>query len=266
MLANRMRMSGIPLPFVDVITSSRTWKVPPRVDKVDITVIGGGQGGSGGTYTSSWLQAGSGCNGGEVKSLKNVDVRNIKELMIIIGAGGAGGVDFNQGAQGGSSSVKNGEVNILSCVGGKYGVGSAGGEGGESRRDNENYLMFGGRGGADGNKGYSMWETTSGGYQDYGLGQGYTTRGVNNILYSGGGGGGGISCYIDGRTYIRSGRPGGDGGGGSGSSSDASAAESNTGGGGGGGGARQDNKYNASSGVGGRGGSGVVIIKWNGAA
>lgn len=261
-----------PDPFVKVFTSSQVWDIPEGVKKVDITLVGGGEGGDTGSVIGSaggYLYGGDGSNGGEVINLYDVDISIYQSLSIIIGAGGLGvprgyGYEnrYEEGENGSPTLIKNGSTTLYQARGGYYERGSGGGEGCWFYYYGYTYERErGGRGGSDGGYG----KNTEGGNYSPGKGQGTTTKGVNNVLYSGGGGGGGCQYKYDGKTYLTYPGEGGDGGGGRGGSGTASASggngTSNTGGGGGGGGINHDTWYNLASG---NGGSGLVIVKFNG--
>lgn len=200
---------------------------------IDVFLVGGGGGG-----------AASGAGGGyTTNSLKSIATGT--EYTITIGAGGekAAAYGDHTAGTGGTTSAFN-----LSANGGKGGMGSA------------NQLPQGGKGGSGGGAyGAGKGGSNGGAGADYnasykgGTGQGTTTNEfgeTSGTLYAGGGGGGNY------KSWSTAGGAGGDGGGGAGSGKgNGSAGGTNTGGGGGGG-LRGDSTY-----YGGKGGSGIVVIR-----
>ena len=269
MLASRLRMGGKPDPFVLIFNSSQNWVIPSGVDKIDITVVGGGAGGGAGNYGANYDYGGDGAPGGYVNNSLNVDLLGYQTLSIAIGAGGEGhpGLerwsytsDSKPGSPGSDTTIKgNGSTLLASALGGTVVKGGSGGGAG-GKVSNVSNALKGGKGGTDGGGGWS-----SGDQYIFSNGQGTTTRGVNGVLYAGGGGGGGIrvSYSGDGTGSAGSGAGGAGGGGSGGSSGPGEFGTANTGGGGGGGYATM-HPNNIWQRAGGNGGSGIVIIRFNG--
>lgn len=258
----------------------------------------GGVGGSGGNTTTATLTVkpnekiaitiGAGGEGGKIY------INNQKDSISI------GSTSECRGKDGGTTSFGS-YASALGGLGGagtqsgsdNYNVarGSGGGWRGGTRYDSdygETYLQYPGCGGSDGSNGYATDGVSSAGQITYSAtltkcdnvkGQGTTTREFGDsagTLYAGGGGGGGINGYpIPNSSYPNIVIPtGGAGGGGNGgycptsSISDAvlpTAGKANTGGGGGGAllyytGASSVN-YACNNGA--KGGSGIVIVKWD---
>lgn len=199
----------------------------PSDSKVDIFLVGGGGGG----YAGGNSSAGGG--GGKTRTVKGLNVKGGTSYPIIVGAGGAAGVN-GDGYAGGNSSAFG-----YAISGGGGGDNNIGGSGGS-----------GGGGGALGNGGSNGSNGTAGS-GTAGSGQRTTTRAFgesNTTLYAGGGGGGGsVNDHSGG-----SGGAGGGGNGGWGYGHSGTNGGANTGGGGGGG------SYKANAGS---GGSGIVIIR-----
>lgn len=221
--------------------------------KIDVFLVGGGGAGGNGT-------AAGGGGGGYTTTGKNISIDADTEYRIVVGRGGEGGevaVPYSNGYDGQPSMA--------------FGLTAAGGEGGKclSPSAGEQVPSPGGSGGSGGGGGTYKKEAdggfagaggsngSSGGRSDGaagGSGQGSNTHAFADSrypLYAGGGGG-----------YSRRGMSyGGEGGGGHGEyqpdsddeETPAADGTPNTGGGGGGGG--------ESTGLGGAGGSGIVIIR-----
>lgn len=191
---------------------------------IDACLVGGGAGG--------YADAGKGGGGGAVNNANGLSVQAGTEYSIVIGTGGAAGTKENNNAP---KSPKPGGATTAfdqTASGGKIGGGGAGGSGT-------------GHGGAAGAAGSYAFDSSA--YSRYG----------------GCGGGGG-------NIYACAGGAGGDGGGGKGGKganngidgTNGANGVTNTGGGGGGGGAdvTWDGHYQE-PGDGGKGGSGIVIIR-----
>lgn len=201
---------------------------------IDVFLVGGG--GAGGQWCNGGSD-GSGGNGGYTKTSKGVTVTAGTAYNIVVGAGAASQtVENANGKPGGKTSA--------------FGVTVDGGDGGTAWQSEEGRINKGGSGGGSGNSdgntgGNGGSDGANGGsaYWSGGTGQGTTTREFGETgkrLYSGGGGG----------SW--------NGKGGAGGGADAGkSASANTGGGGGGG----YNSSEASVTNGGKGGSGIVIIR-----
>ena len=193
---------------------------------IDAFLVGGGGGGACG-----------GGGGGYTKTIGSIVLEANNSYEIVVGAGGDAGQKYSGAetvaAKVGQSTSAFGEIALGGYNGGTTFQSRSGGNGGS-----------GGGGGASGAGGNNGGNGTSGsGYYPPGAGQGTTTREFNEAsgtLYAGGGGGEGGS--------------GGTGGGGNGTCATGESGVINTGGGGGG--TCSDNYY------GGKGGSGIVVIRF----
>ena len=188
----------------------------------DAFLVGGGAGGG-------YRYGPYGGGGGYTKTEKSIALSANNTYEIVIGAGG-------------ESNGNGGETSAFSVtVSG--GSGKNGGSGGGTGSN------VGRNGGSDGSDGYTDSINTAG------KGQGTTTREFGEptgTLYSGGGGGAGRSSSTCGL--------GGDGGGGDGTYNQSKGKDGEENSGGGGGGNYVDNSSGLTS-AGGRGGSGIVIIR-----
>ena len=224
-------------------TSNCTWTVPASVSVIDIFAVGGGGGGG--------ADGGSGGGGGAGLSRTAVPVTSNAALTIKVGYGGAGGLNGAANAiSGDSSTVTTSTGSTFYAMGGSGGGSrsTAGGSGGSTPN---NGTFAGGAGGT-----YAVSEPSIGNPGNYGISNYF--YGVLD-RYAGGGGGG---AYYNGYSNV-SGAIGRDGGGaGASNSSSAGLAPgvngtNGTGGGGGGGGAGEAGRV-----IGGKGGSGVVLIRY----
>ncbi len=239
--------SYAPDPFTKVFTSSQTYTIPDGVDKLDVTVVGGGNGGQNNQYSGDTGYSGAGGGGGYVINQYDVAVTPGSSMSVVVGAGGAvAGV----GGQSKFGTIQSQAMNAGSPQNG----GSGGGAGGAELPT----YLDGKNGGSDGSAGVNQAYRIAS--SQAGSGQNTTTRGINDVLYAGGGGGAGMIYGYPQSHGI--GGSGGAGGGGNGQwrtwggvYTAGTAGLANSGGGGGGG------TYN---GTGYTGGSGVVIIKWKG--
>ena len=242
-------------------TTGTTWTVPIGVNAIDILVVGGGGGGG--------SDGGGGGGGGEVRTATGVGVSGNATITTTVGTGGQGGSWVNSRSLGvaGSSS---------SAVVGATTYSAGGGSGGVAWQSTSNNAArgTGGSGGTalTGGTNYSMGGTNAVGTPSQG-GTGFdgiSTSFTGTSMYFAGGGGGG-QCTNTKSDATFGGLAGGQGGGGRGSrhtqnvGSDAGVQGTDALGGGGGAGsacngggidgtnARMD---------GGRGGNGVVYIKY----
>ena len=246
------------------------WTAPTGVTKVEVLAVGGGGGGG------AWVGGGGG--GGGYLYRASWPVTPGTSYTVTVGAGG--NREVNPGSYTGMPAASNGGNSVfdtLTAVGGGYGGswtfaaqagGSGGGQGynqaaasgtdgqgfpgGTARADSTNGYPSGGGGGAGGPGG--SWTTQQSG--NGGIGRGSAITGT--WRFYGGGGGGGIHGSS---SNARPGR-GGFGGGGnghgpSGSNPGAQDGQPNTGGGGG-----ASGNPGGSVSYGGRGGSGIVVIKY----
>ena len=219
-----------------------TWTVPSTVSMIDIFAVGGGGGGGD--------DGGTGGGGGAGLSRSAVPVSPSSTLTIRVGYGGRGGL-FNAWASeyGETSSVTTGAGAVYNAPGGQGGGARAQGKG-EGGSAAVNGTFAGGAGGS-----YPAGNAM-GGVGSYGISN-YFYGSLNT--YAGGGGGG---CYYDLASDITG--PSGRNGGGAGCSNtanwgqiDAVNGTAGTGGGGGGGGAGAAGRV-----IGGKGGSGVILIRY----
>ena len=219
-----------------------TWTVPSTVSVVDIFAVGGGGGGGD--------DGGTGGGGGAGLSRSAVAVNPSSNLTIRVGYGGRGGL-FNAWAAGNgeTSSVTTSTGAVYNAPGGQGGGTRAQGKG-EGGSAAGNGTFAGGAGGS-----YPAGNAM-GGVGNYGISN-YFYGSLNT--YAGGGGGG---CYYDPSSNI-SGSSGRNGGGAGCSNTadfgqiDAVTGTAGTGGGGGGGGAGAAGRV-----IGGKGGSGVILIRY----
>ena len=251
--------SGVARSYINTIvtiTSTQTWSVPTGWRQIQIFGVGGGGGGAAGSY-------GGGGGGGYTKTSGAISVTPGASYTATVGAGGSAG-SGGAGGTGGTSSVGSifsvggggGGCNVSEYRNGRgtYRTGGNGGSGGGARpvTSDSSFQAGGGDGGSNGGAGEDMQYSNSPSYYYGGYGQGTTTRAwgsSSGTLYAGGGGGGGSSGHSPGS--------GGSGGGATGAQSGAagSSAGNNTGGGGGGG------HYGSYKTNGGKGGSGIILIK-----
>jgi hypothetical protein len=255
---------------------NHSWTCPAGVDSVELLVVAGGGGGG--------FQVGGGGGGGGLVYIPKFGVSAGQSYSVVVGAGGLGGPNEPTPAQnGGNSSFSN----ILAIGGGRGsnwnmnvnngGNGWPGGSGGGGSGNSNNFngsgglsnqqVSFGaylnvGKGNAGGNGWANQWAGGGGG--------GAGSVGSNASPSTGGQGGAGFPCSITGTlTYYSGGGggcndsssaliSGGIGGGGSGTGNGNPGApkngQANTGGGGGG--------VRDTSGPGGTGGSGIVILAY----
>jgi hypothetical protein len=239
---------------------------------VDYLVVAGGGGGGGAGY--AWTNGGGGGGGGVLSGTIIVTATNYN---ITVGGGGSGGTGFGVAGTTGSPSTFSSITANGGGGGGTYALaavtgGSGGGGGNNSRAGAAGTVGQGFKGGDGG--GYSNSAATQGG----GGGGGAGGVGSNSTTGNGGNGGSPTSSAITGPTAVYYGGGGGGGGaagtgglgGGTattalkGGGGDGSAANGNgtvgtvnTGGGGGGSATSGGGDY-----TGGRGGDGVVIIRY----
>ena len=263
-------MSGAQQQGEEIFAESGQFTVPSGVTSVDVAVVAGGGGGG--------ARHGGGGGGGGVVYETGYSVSPGEEIAVVVGEGGAGGVDPSR-AESGEDSV----FGDLVADGGGGGGGRPGGEGpgldggsggggGTDSTDNEpnpggSATQPTSSSGGYGNDGGHSWLVHSSDYPGGGgggAGQSGSSppsiqrggRGGNGMKvfdrYVAGGGGG--ATHTGGFGAVGGTGGGGDGGDGFAHPQDGSDGEPNTGGGGGGG------TQNA---AGGQGGSGVVIVRWN---
>jgi hypothetical protein len=220
-----------------------TWSVPATVSVIDIFAVGGGGGGGG--------DGGTGGGGGGTLLRTAVPVNPGSSTTIRVGYGGNGGLHSSWfSASGETSTLTTSTGSVYFAPGGGAGGtrANAGGSGGTSPN---NGTFAGGAGGiAPSGSGFV------GGAGNYGVSNYF--YGTPNT-YAGGGGGG---CYYDSLSDVTGAV--GRNGGGNGCSNTAASGQlapgngtAGTGGGGGGGGAGGAGRV-----LGGKGGSGVILIRY----
>jgi hypothetical protein len=243
-------------------TASGTF-TPEMSGEVDILIVAGGGGGGGG-----YQGGGGGAGGMLVKTTQTVIAGS---LSVIVGGGGSGTTNGSPPSNGSNSSF-----NGFTAIGGGHGAGEMQVFGGSTYQN-------GNSGGSGGGSGHPTYQTARSGTSGQGNAGGVTWGACCSM--AGGGGAGGVGAYCPGNGYAGAGgvglvndfktgtniyyagggaganrtggtqASGGLGGGGlGGNSSDGQSGGTNTGGGGGGGG--------RSVGIGGTGGSGIVIIRY----
>jgi len=211
-----------------------TWKVPSGVTSVDYLVVGGGGGGGNG-----YDNAGGGGGGAGMVLSGSLSVISGSTLNITVGDGGVGGANtrFNNAG----SSGNNSSFHTITALGGGGGFGSRTTATAGATQISSNSAPVGGGGSQGGNGGKG--------------GGGSTGNGSANSGTTGGAGGSGFASDISGSSLVY-----GIGGAGanSGTQNGGTNGANNTGNGGVAGGAAS-----SSSVGGGKGGSGVVILKLN---
>jgi len=236
--------------------------IPVQSYTASYLVVAGG--GSGGSEISTGAAGGGGGAGGLLTGTANLTTGQV--YTIIVGAGAASGASGrNNGLQGSNSTITGSNFTTLTSIGGGYGscsnqTGGAGGSGGGAGSET-NQSGGAGTSGQGNNGGAGTTSSQAGNGGGAGGAGGSTSSSATNagagssssitgssVTYAGGGGGG-----ADGSNVAGTGGTGG-GGNGGGSNANGFAGTANTGGGGGGKG------QGASSGIGGSGGSGVVIL------
>ena len=262
--------------FTTVGTTS--WSAPTGVRTIEVLVVAGGGGGGGGFDT--WAGAGGGGAGGVIYRSEYTVVPG-NSYTVTVGDGGAGGTGSSPrtgtngqnsvfdtltavggGGGGGWQSAPNAS-NALSGGSGGGGANSSGGflgaagtagqgfAGGNGMSYSGTNASSGGGGGGAGGVGGSPGGNTGGGG---GYGLWFNITGTAQVYAVGGGGGGGVTGGGAGP-----GLPGTGGRGGNGTGSSGTAGTSNTGSGGGGGGSTANPNATTN---GGKGGSGIVVIRY----
>ena len=238
-----------------VFTSSTTWTVPTGVKSINIHCTGpGSDGRKAGNVGLNRGVAGGGGGGGCTAYQKNITVTPGQIITISVGASCAS----NSTNAASSSASLNGVVLVTA-------KGSPGGRFIGSRT--MHYPAYGASNGGTGAKGGldgEFYAPKIGGSNGGGNLQSTTTRefGTGTLYSAGGGGGGCDDVYSSGSetSYTFPGASGGEGGGGNGGSF--SVGANATAGSGSGGGGGSYGGQSSSAHVGGKGGSGNVIITW----
>ncbi len=213
---------------------STTWTVPIGATSIEYLVVGGGGGGANG-----YDNAGGGGGGGGMALTGNLNVTPGSTLNITVGDGGLGGADSrsnNAGNAGGNTIF-----HTITALGGGGGFGSRTVTSAGSSQVSNTIAPAGGGGSSGGNGGKG--------------GGGATGVGSSNSGTTGGAGGAGLTSSISGTILVY-----GIGGAGanSGTQNAGTNGSPNTGNGGRAGGATS-----SSSTAGGKGGSGIVILKYS---
>jgi len=250
---------------IHTFTASGTFTPTAAITEVDYLVVAGG--GGGGTTISSTPSAGGGGAGGYRTTVGTSGANSVAESQISVSNGTAYAITIGGGGpvntNGVDSSAIGGVISITSAGGGKGGTansgsggngGSGGGRGGGGSSvsagtgtANQGFNGNNGWGNSGGGGGGASSGAEAGGNQASLNGGAGLTSLIDSVARSGGGGGGGNTS--EGFGVATS-------GGGNGSNSgNGVAGTANTGGGGGG--AGQSN----TSGI---GGSGIVIIRYQG--
>lgn len=211
---------------------STTWTVPDDVTSVEYLVVGGGGGGANG-----YDNAGGGGGGGGMVLTGELAVTPGSSLNIIVGDGGVGGANsrFNNAGSAGENSL----FHTITALGGGGGFGSRTTSTAGASQIGRNTAPGGGGGSQGGNGGKG--------------GGGSTGSGSSNSGTIGGAGGPGFTSIISGLSVEY-----GTGGAGANSGTQNAGVNGNDNSGNGG---RAGGAAASSSTVGGKGGSGVVILK-----
>jgi len=220
--------------FLEIFTTvgTTTWTAPANVNSVEYLVVGGGGGGGNG-----YDNAGGGGGGGGMVLTGTLSVVPGASYVVTVGDGGLGGANARANNAGlpGDNSV----FSSITALGGGNGLGSrTGGVAGVAQISNTSSATGGsGSGGGNGGKG----------------GGGAGGAGSANSVATGGAGGSGISSSLSGSEVIYG---VGGAGGNAGTQNGGASGSTNTGNGGQAGGAASTNSVG-----GGKGGSGIVVIK-----
>lgn len=291
--AQQQATSATVVQFTSV-GAGQTWTCPAGVTQIEVLVVaggggggrhsGGGGGGGGVIYRPTYqvtpgtvygITVGAGGNGPPVGAYPTIGGgtgtnggNSVFDTLTAIG-GGAGGWNSANGASGGSGGGSTGHA----TYGPGAGTDGQGFAGAPSAFDGVGYASGGGGG--------------AGGPGQKGIGSSYTfVNGATTVTVypSGGAGGPGVFCNITGQERAYGGGGGGNiqyggtnaegGSGGSGVGGDGSGGDANPGGsqygydgvantGGGGGGTHYNAPATATAGREGKGGSGIVVIRYN---
>lgn len=237
-----------------VFTSSTTWTVPTGVKSINIHCTGPGSDGRKAGHVGLNRGVAGGGGGGCTAYQKNITVTPGQIITISVGASCAS----NSTNAASSSASLNGVVLVTAkgSPGGRF-IGSS----------TMHYPAYGASDGGTGAKGGldgEFYAPKIGGSNGGGNLQSTTTRefGTGTLYSAGGGGGGCDNVYSSGSetSYTFPGASGGEGGGGNGGSF--SVGANATAGSGSGGGGGSYGGQSSSAHVGGKGGSGNVIITW----
>jgi hypothetical protein len=244
-----------------------------NLTEVEVLVVAGGGGGGA-------RHAGGGGGGGVIHN-RNFAVTPGSALTVTVGDGGIGGTETSGwGISPISTNGSNSVFGSLTAIGGGAGgyafAGNNGGSGGGGGDGSGGTLLGGsgtsGQGSTGGNSGSGSYEGGGGGGGAGGIGGNGSNRGgdggpglgfnISGTFTYYGGGGGGAAGY----NKSSPGGAGGLGGGGRGDNSGSvgTICQNGTSNTGGGGGAHSTNYPTAGSGKAGNGGSGIVIVRYQG--
>lgn len=219
----KVTLTGTLVDFVAITTSSKV-RLSALVTRVDVSLVGGGNGGGAGTIYggSASGHSGAGGNGGKVAVSENVSFAANVEYNAQIGAGGA-----RNGGTGGDTSIFGlTSANGQQAKGGAYRsssqmtVNNAGADGYPVFVSGTETEPFGGAGGGGGIRIQSSVGNAGGTGGANGGGSGGTAysdggdKGADGVNgKGGGGGGGGATAYLNDEDYTPSGSGGAGGSG-----------------------------------------------------
>ena len=183
-------------------TDSCTWTAPVGVSAIDALIVGAGGGGGG--------DGGSGGGGGSINTLSSVALPANRQVTVLVGSGGAGGVwGGDAGVAGGTTSITSGSTSYTAPGGAAGGgCGSAAALGGS--------LGSGGSALVGGNSGFGGTGTGCGGGNGAVGSNGPVSNFTGSNVSYGGGGGGGVFPSVPTTVGLNA---GGSGGGGTGAAS-----------------------------------------------
>jgi len=263
-----------------VITDTGGWTVPDGFASADLLVIAGGGGGG------AWVGGGGGAGG--MVEVAAVPLTPGQVLPVTVGGGGRGARKaadgFTLATNGQDSSIGMAAVATGGGAGASWEdqqAGSGGSGGGGSRSGFLGAAGIDGQGSRGGDAGSDLQPHPAGGGGGAGAvgvdgsgsvsGAGGAGRSSSitgtAVTYAGGGGGGSHGTWVDPTAFTSAGTSGAGGAGGGGAGAGATAAEQTvragdgTGPGGGGGGAGNNCATPCLTSIGGRGGSGIVIVR-----
>lgn len=219
----KVTLTGTLVDFVAITTSSKV-RLSALVTRVDVSLVGGGNGGETGTIYggSASGHSGAGGNGGKVATFENVGFSANVEYDAQIGAGGT----KNKGVGGDTSIFGLTSANGQQAKGGAYrsssqmSVNNAGADGYPVFVSGTETEPFGGAGGGGGINIQSSVGNAGGAGGANGGGSGGTAysgggdKGADGVNgKGGGGGGGGATAYLNDDDYTPSGSGGAGGSG-----------------------------------------------------
>ena len=145
------KLSGVEsgLTSVQVFTASGTWTKPTDITKIVVELQAAGGSGS---YGSAGANTCSGSGGGYVRKLIS-DLSSITSGTITIGSPGAGQTSANTAGNDASDTTWTDGVNTLTAGGGKAGPNSAYGQAVGGTATGGDYMVVGGIGAGDNQRG-----------------------------------------------------------------------------------------------------------------